>query len=80
EAPFYSQVAITDDEIELANASLLTPCNQSKWFFGADGITRCFGYTYGYRICRSFAQSVASSPADLLLVPTEDVLRYAGLG
>src|SRR5271169_453071 len=47
EAPFYSRVAITDEEIALAHDSLHSrPFSQSKWFFGADGITRSFGYTY----------------------------------
>jgi hypothetical protein len=80
EAPFYSRVAITDEEIALARDSLrLQPFSQSKWFFGTDGVTRSFGYTYGYQICRSFARSAKASAASLVLVPTDAVLRHAGL-
>ncbi len=81
EAPFYSRVAISDEEIALAHDSLRSlPFRQSKWFFGADGVTRSFGYTYGYQICRSFALSVKASAASLVTVPTDDVLERAGLG
>jgi uncharacterized protein YjaZ len=81
EAPFYSRVAITDREIALAQDSLRSqPFSPSKWFFGADDVTRSFGYTYGYQICRSYALSVKATAANLVLVPTDDVLAGAGLG
>lgn len=79
EAPFYSRVAITDEEIALAGASLYElPFSQSKWFFGADGITRSFGYTYGYRICKAYASSVEASASELVLIPTQEVLPESG--
>lgn len=74
EAPFFSRVEIRDDEITLAQASLYTqPFSQSKWFFGADRITRNFGYTYGYRVCRDYSESVSASAADLVSIPTKEL-------
>ena len=81
EAPFYSRVEIRDDEITLARESLYSqPFSQAKWFFGANGIGRSFGYSYGYRICRDYAQSVSASAAELVLVPTQDLFPGGGLG
>ena len=81
EAPFYGHVAITDDEIALAQASLYSePFNQSKWFFGADGITRFFGYTYGFQICQAHARSEGASAAELVLVPTQDLFPRSPKG
>lgn len=74
--PIYSQVSITEAEIEMAKLELhQQPCNQSKWFFGADGITRLFGYTLGYRICRDYAKSTGRRASELVDVPTEEVLK-----
>ena len=76
EAPFFSRVSITDDEIAAALAVLHEPeFSQTKWFFGADGITFSFGYTYGYRICRAFANATGKSASELVGVPTREVLE-----
>jgi uncharacterized protein YjaZ len=76
EAPFFSRVSITDDEIAAARAVLHEPeFSQTKWFFGADGITFSFGYTYGYRICRAFANATGKSASELVGVPTREVLE-----
>lgn len=77
--PMYSQVSITEAEIGLAKLELhQQPCNQSKWFFGADGITRLFGYTLGYRMCNNYATSVRMRASELVKVPTREVLITAG--
>jgi hypothetical protein len=58
--PMYSQARITGAEMAQANLELhRQPFSQAKWFFGAEGMTRMFGYAYGYRICRDYARSTA---------------------
>lgn len=74
--PMYSQVSITEEEIEMAKLELhQQPCNEAKWFFGADGITRLFGYTLGYQICREYAKSTGKLASELVDVPTDEVLK-----
>lgn len=80
EPPMYSRVSIKGEEIEMAKSELhRRPFNQSKWFFGADGITRLFGYTLGYRICRDYAESVGRRASELVSIPTREVLEFANL-
>ena len=75
EPPFYSDADITDEEVKMANVDLHTqPFNQRKWFFGADGVTKAFGYTYGYRLCKSYALAVGKSATELLGVSAKEVL------
>jgi Predicted Zn-dependent protease (DUF2268) len=79
--PMYSQVRITEAEVGQANLDLhRQPFSQAKWFFGAEGITRMFGYAYGYRICRAYAGGAAKRASELVNVPAPAVLRAAGLG
>lgn len=78
--PMYSQVGITEAEVELAKLELhQQPFNQSKWFFGGDGITRLFGYTFGYRICSGYTESTGRRASELVNVPTREVLEFANL-
>jgi hypothetical protein len=59
--PFYSKCSITDEEIALAHEHLFDArCDRATWFFGANAVTRCFGYTYGYRLCRRSPTKPAS--------------------
>jgi uncharacterized protein YjaZ len=79
--PMYSQARITEAEVAQAHLELhRQPFSQAKWFFGAEGITRMFGYAYGYRICRGYAGSTAQRASELVNVPAPAVLRAAGLG
>lgn len=76
EAPFFSRVSITDDEIAAARAVLYEPeFSQTKWFFGADGITFSFGYTYGYRVCSAYANATGKPASKLIGVPSREVLE-----
>ena len=76
EAPFFSRAGITDDEIAAARAVLYEPdFSQKKWFFGADGITFSFGYTYGYRVCRAYANATGKPASGLIGVPSRKVLE-----
>ena len=75
EPPFYSDADITDQEVAMANIDLhAQPFNHQKWFFGAEGITKAFGYTYGYRMCKNYALAVGKSASELLGVSAKEVL------
>jgi uncharacterized protein YjaZ len=77
EAPFYSRVPITDGEIALARESLsATPFHQAKWFFGDEGMTFGFGYTYGYRLCKAYSQAAGKKASDLVDVATSEVIEH----
>ena len=76
EAPFFSRVSITDDEIAAARELLYEPeFNQKKWFFGAEGITSFFGYTYGYQLCRAYADATGKPASELIGVSSREVLE-----
>ena len=76
DAPFFSRVSITDEEIAAARAVLYEPeFNQTKWFFGADGIALHFGYTYGYRICKAYADITGKRASELIGVPSREILE-----
>jgi uncharacterized protein YjaZ len=78
ERPFYSDADISQSEIEAAKVELHTqPFDQGKWFFGAKDVTRHFGYTYGYLLCKNYSMHVEKSASQLLEVSSEDVLKYS---
>lgn len=78
EAPFYSRADITSNEVAAALLDLhAQPFNQRKWFFGASDITKHFGYTYGYQLCKSYAVAVRQSASELLGVSAREVLDYS---
>lgn len=78
EPPFYSDANITEEEVAMANIDLhVQPFNQKKWFFGAEGITKAFGYTYGYRLCKKYSLAVGKSASELLGVSANEVLSVS---
>jgi uncharacterized protein YjaZ len=78
ERPFYSDADISQSEIEAANAELHDqPFDQGKWFFGAKDVTKHFGYTYGYRLCKKYSISVGKGASELLEVSAKDVLEHS---
>jgi uncharacterized protein YjaZ len=71
EAPFFSQVAITDGEIAQARSAFFEPkFSQAEWFFGAEDVTLHFGYAYGYRLCKAYALETGQKASELVNVPT----------
>ena len=76
EAPFFSRVNIPDDEIAAARTELYeSEFSQRKWFFGADGIVFSFGYTYGYQLCKAYADATGLRASQLIGVSSRDVLE-----
>ena len=78
EAPFYSRADITSNEVAAALLDLhAQPFNQRKWFFGTSDVTKHFGYTYGYQLCKSYAVAVKQSASELLAVSAREVLEHS---
>lgn len=76
--PIYSQVAISDSEVESARSIFnQEEFSHPKWFFGAEDIIKWFGYTFGYRLCSNYANSVGMRASELVDVPTREVLAFA---
>jgi uncharacterized protein YjaZ len=77
QAPFFSRVDITDEDIAQAREVLYEPkFSQSKWFFGAEGTTFHFGYTYGYRLCKGYAEATGKRSSELLTVSSREILDF----
>ncbi|NNN00703.1 MAG: hypothetical protein HKL86_02590 [Acidimicrobiaceae bacterium] len=77
DAPFFSRVSISDDEIAAAREVFYEPeFNQKKWFFGADGVAFSFGYTYGYRICRAYCDVTGQRASKLIGVASREILEF----
>lgn len=73
--PIYVTVNITEEEVARAKSLLNDKTyDHSEWFFGTKSVSRWFGYTYGYRLCKGYAErhhtnarEMVSSPAKLIL-------------
>ena len=78
ELPIYSNQNIKDSEIakakELLNADKY---DHAEWFFGRGDITRWFGYTYGYRLCKKYADAKKKTAAELVDVKSEKILEFS---
>ncbi|MHB2029663.1 MAG: DUF2268 domain-containing putative Zn-dependent protease [Acidimicrobiales bacterium] len=79
DAPFFSRVGISDKEIAAARAELYdSTFSQEKWFFGDEGIIFAFGYTYGYQICKAYADATGKHASELIGVSSREVLEHEG--
>ncbi len=77
EAPFFGRVGISDKEIAAARAELHDPTfSQKKWFFGNEGIIFAFGYTYGYQICKVYADATGRRASELIEVSSKEILEH----
>ena len=75
EAPFLSRVNVSENEIRRANSALDdAQFDQGTWFDGNADVTKHFGYTYGYQLCRTYAQNSGTSAAELVDVDANEVL------
>ena len=73
--PMYSQASITELEVVQAKLELHHQLfSHSKWCYGAEGVTRMFGYTFGYQICKNCTTSTCKRSSELVSVETRDVL------
>lgn len=75
--PVYATATLLDDQVAAARRELKSKdYNHSEWFFGSGKITRWFGYTYGYQICKEYATATGLSAAEMTHLPAADLLRY----
>ncbi len=79
--PFFALTPVTDDEISRARKALHEePFSQSKWFYGGQGITRSFGYAYGYELCKAYSVAHHERASQLVNTPARDIVDTNGLG
>lgn len=67
--PIYARTAIPQSQIDQAKKLLDTNdswLEHDRWFYGSDDIVRWFGYTYGYRICREYADKNNLTAAEMV--------------
>lgn len=73
--PIYSQVNITDNEIEKAIRYINKKTyNHAEWFFGTKKIQRWFGYTYGYQLCKAYSAESGKKASDLVHVDAKLII------
>ena len=74
--PIYATVKIKAKEIENAKNILNSEkYSQGEWFFGDKNIQRWFGYTYGYRLCKSYSKKTGRTAAELVSVKAKLMLE-----
>lgn len=77
--PIYAQVELNDEQITLAKSKLhAEDYDHNAWFFGSSqDIVRWFGYSYGYSICKTYADKSNKTASELVHVPAQRI--YEGL-
>lgn len=74
--PIYAKVTISQSEKESADKELNSKkYNHADWFFGTGKITRWFGYTHGYELCKRYSVEKGLSSVDLLHVAASEILN-----
>lgn len=76
--PIYSQVKITDLEIEKAKRYINKKTyDHAEWFFGSKKVQRWFGYTYGYQLCKAYSAKTGRKAAELVHTDAKLILNRA---
>jgi len=75
--PIYSQMNIQPEEIEEAKKMINhEKYDHAKWFFGTNEITRWFGYTYGYQLCKAYAVKTGKKASQLIHIDAQRMLDH----
>lgn len=73
--PAYAAIKLPGKQIDLAQKELdSSGYDHARWFFGSKDIDRWFGYTYGYKLCKRFAETKSIKAAQLVSTPADDIL------
>ena len=75
-APIYATADISDEHV--AEAKLVMndgSYDHSKWFYGSEIIPRWFGYTYGYQLCKKYAEQHNMNAADMVNITSSKILN-----
>lgn len=74
--PIYVQVEISDEVIDKAKLELNNKdYNHRAWFFGSKDIPRWFGYTYGYKLVKDYAQRHNKSAAEMINIKAQEIIE-----
>jgi uncharacterized protein YjaZ len=76
ETPTYATTTISSDDI--ARAKMLindTTYDHSEWFFGSKAVSRWFGYTYGYQLCKDYAEKHHTTAREMVNVSASTILK-----
>ena len=79
EAPIYTRVKVSDSNASKIALELMNDkYDRGAWFFGTNkNIPRWFGYSYGYNLCKVYANKHNLTAAEMVAVNPE-VLLIAG--
>lgn len=73
-APLYAKVQLKDSQVKKAKKLLQTKgYNHGEWFFGNGTIDRWFGYTYGYKLCKAYADKTNKKASQLVHIPAQKI-------
>lgn len=73
--PFYASGRALATDIDLVRASIgSAQVDRGRWFFGRGDLPSHFGYSFGYRLCRMYAQERHSTAADLVGIEAVEIL------
>lgn len=75
--PIYAKVKLDEMQIKLAHETIKSKdYDHSEWFFGTKEISRWFGYSYGYALCKEHSDKNNKSASELVNVPAEKILNF----
>lgn len=73
--PLYANVEVSTKDIERVKQHLNDKnYDHSEWFFGSKNVSRWFGYTYGYRLCKRYADKHKTTAHEMVHLPAKDIL------
>lgn len=74
--PIYTTVNITEQDIARAKELFNNKTyDHREWFFGTKDIPRWFGYTYGYRLCKYYADRHNTNAKEMVHLPADLILN-----
>ena len=74
--PIYAEVNLSPEQITRAQTLFDSKAySHAEWFFGAEGIERWFGYTYGYQLAKNYSKKVGKTAAELVAVSANLLLE-----
>lgn len=78
EAPIYARIKIGDNHTAEAMSTLHKDTyDHSRWFYGSGDIPRWFGYTYGYQLCKKYAEQNNVNAAEMVCIDPRLILATA---
>lgn len=77
-APIYANVDISDEHIAQAKSVINdNSYDHNEWFYGSGNISKWFGYAYGYRLCKIYAEQNGTNAARMVSIDSDLILPNA---